>query len=255
MKKVDNESLKQLRRDITLANNQRVIDRILKTVLEEVKAVKEIHQEVLNESKRIKNLPPGKKGDPGRDARGLPGQKGKDGQTPIKGVDYWTKQDEEYLIVKILQHIRQPKDGQDAVVDIPALVKAVIEEIRSGQSLAVGDIKGLRPEIDSYRNQLAMKQAGQHGGGTTVSAGTNITLTPLSNGTTRIDAAGGAGLSILSPVGAVDSANVTFVFTDDPVVIVRDGSTLREGFGYSYNSGTNTATLDIPPSFDLYGLK
>lgn len=78
----------------------------------------------------------------------------------------------------------------------------------------------------------------------------------------RIDSATGrilvdsanAGITVLSPTGTVNSVNTSFVFSSQPTVIVNDGVTLRVNFGWTWNSGTLTATMSIPPSFDLFGI-
>lgn len=42
----------------------------------------------------------GEKGDPGAD--GIPGEKGADGYTPVKGVDYWTEEDQAEMVQQVL---------------------------------------------------------------------------------------------------------------------------------------------------------
>lgn len=96
--------------------------------------------------------------------------------------------DEERVIRKILKKIPKAKDGESVSVD------DVYEELKK-RKLKIEHIDGLRQEVDSYRHQMAMKQAGQHGGGDTVRAGTGITITRNTDGTTTITAAG-AGTSV-----------------------------------------------------------
>lgn len=132
-----------------------------------------------------KNGADGIDGRDGRDGRdGIDGIDGKDGKTPIFRVDFFTKKDEEDLVSKILRFIKVPKKEE--------VVKDVLDTLTEDDVLGV---KRLQDDVSSYRNQLAMKQAGQHGGGDTVVAGDNISLTRNTNGTTTINALGGGGLS------------------------------------------------------------
>lgn len=52
--------------------------------------------------------------------------------------------------------------------------------------------------------------------------------------------AGGGGSSVETPVGAVDSSNVSFTVSNEPLWVVGDGITYFEGAGYSYSAGTIT---------------
>lgn len=61
----------------------------------------------------------------------------------------------------------------------------------------------------------------------------------------------GQTLEIVS--GAVDGSNTEFTFASPPAVLfVDEGRALRVGRGYT-NAG-NVATLDVAPTFDLFGL-
>lgn len=209
--------LNQLRRDEILAKNQLKVAQLGDSFLKEVADVRSFVDEVRQHVRRIQALPRGMRGERGPAGKDGVGKDGKDGYTPVKGEDYfdgktpvrgkdyWTDRDIDFIILAVLSRIRQPKDGEDAVVDEEALARKTAEYILEKELLEVKHVKGLRNEVDSYRNQLAMKQAGQHGGGTTVSAGNNITLTPLPNGTTRIDASGGSANLATEPVVAVQS--------------------------------------------------
>lgn len=69
-----------------------------------------------------------------------------------------------------------------------------------------------------------------------------------------LSGASGGGGTILSPTGTIDGSNVDFVFSEKPDWIVTDGATFRENFGWTWNGGTNTATMSNPPTFDLWGV-
>lgn len=55
--------------------------------------------------------------------------KGNDGYTPIKGKDYFTKEEIESISKEILSLIPKPKDGVDAVVDYEKILKVVYSKI------------------------------------------------------------------------------------------------------------------------------
>lgn len=198
--------LQQLKRDAMIAKATADLLKMHEGVNASVEEVRRMVAQYLAEAQRIKSLPKGERGDRGeRGIQGPPGnpggppgppgrdgKDGKDGKTPIKGKDYLTKADEDLLVLRVLSRIKPPKDGITPVIDYERIIKEAAKKIKEEKKLGWRDIDGLENELSSYRNQLARKQAGQHGGGTTVSAGTNITLTPLPDGTTRIDAAGTA---------------------------------------------------------------
>lgn len=170
----------------------------------------------------------------GRDGRD--GIDGIDGRTPIKGVDYFTQEDEDNFIQRILKKI--PK------IDIPDIVEKVIDELKDRD---IFDVKKLRGDLTSYRNQLAMKQSGQHGGGTTVSAGTGVTLTPLPDGTTRIDADGESTFESVSK--NLKSYPYELNYTGDNLTsIVYDlggGLTITKTLAYT---GDNLTTITLSGS-------
>lgn len=212
-------NLEQLRRDKILATHLNELDKKHTALLSSVEIVKSLVETNKREVSRITKLPKGDKGDPGEPGkRGVPGKdgytpiKGKDyfdGYTPIKGKDYFTKSDKEEVLLNTLARIRQPKDGENAVVDEVKIAEKAADIIKEKGLLETKDIKGLTNEMSSYRNQLAMKQAGQHGGGDTVVAGSGVTITPLPNGTKEISAPGGAGVVQTIVAGAGISVDST----------------------------------------------
>ena len=73
-------------------------------------------------------------------------------------------------------------------------------------------------------------------------------------GRVLVDSAG-SGLSIEDPTGSVNDVNVTFVFTEDPFLLIVNGQTLREDHGYTTNgSGTVTLAAPVGTGGDIYGL-
>ena len=69
-----------------------------------------------------------------------------------------------------------------------------------------------------------------------------------------VDNAGGSsGITLLPATGTVNGLNASFTFTQEPTVIVSDGATYRVGHGWTWNAGTLTATMSVPPSYDIFG--
>lgn len=64
---------------------------------------------------------------------------------------------------------------------------------------------------------------------------------------------GGGGFTRLPAIGAVNGVNTQFVFTQKPTYIVSDGAWYVENTGWTWNSGTYTATMTIPPNDIIFG--
>lgn len=173
------------------------------------------------------------------------GENGKDGKTPVLGVDYFTIPHQTAMVEKIMSKLPNPKDGISPEIDHEKLADHVLENIIKGKRLTKKDIAGLDEEITSYRSQMAHKQAGQHGGGTTIRAGSGIIATVNSDGTTTLSAPGAAA-SPLTPTGLVNASNTSYVVLSRPSSVIADGITYYEGFGYSY--AALNIVLDVPPS-------
>ncbi len=202
---------------------------------------------------RIRNLPEGKKGDKGE--RGERGEKGDQGPAGRDGVD-GVSPDIELVVAKAMARIRVPKDGKDAVVDNEAIVKELIEELKE---LPVSAFPNVERELISHRSQLAGKIYGKdtmvRGGGMTLEAGPNITLTPQANGTVLVTAAGGAsGVNVTTQYAltAVQAgADVTialsqltnFATYDQLVALYRNNVPQTEGASYNFTATATTVTV------------
>lgn len=154
------------------------------------------------------------------------GADGKDGKTPEK------EEIIEILKPILAEHISAffptPQDEEEAKKTAAdrlygMIVKAVAEEI--------GKVKGF------------------YGGGSAgdqVKAGTGVTITQNVLGQKVINVSSTS--TFATPTGTVNGTNDTFIVTAQPVYVVSDGITYFEGAGYSFNSGSNQITMDIPPS-------
>lgn len=173
---------------------------------------------------QIKQL---KQGDPGRDAdeeaivqkvlRAIPKpQDGKDGVTPAF----------EAIVAAILKRMPEQKPAKDGK---SVKVEDIIKELK--KSLTVKDIPGLENELAAQRSQLAGKIYGKdtwaRGGGDTVAAGTNVTITTNADGAKVINASGGGG-AVESVTGLntdnTDPANPVVQISVDGVTITGAGT-------------------------------
>jgi len=79
-----------------------------------------------------------------------------------------------------------------------------------------------------------------------------INVGSSSDSSSSSSSATGAATPIAPTSGAINGSNTAFVFATEPKVISRDGITIRQGYGFTWNSGTSTATLDIAPSYEVF---
>lgn len=180
----------RLRREVNIARATVKVHDLHQAFLAEVETLKALLAGNFREMNRIKNLPEGKQGPRGPiGPRGLPGKDGKNGADGKDAVI-----DFESIANFVMGRIKLPKDGKDAEVNIDELVDKAVEKILSEKKLKKEHIFGLETELRSI-GSLAGKRYGKdtwaRGGGMTMSAGQNITLTPQADGTVKIDASGG----------------------------------------------------------------
>lgn len=181
---------------------------------------------------------------------GPSGKDGKNGITPRKGVDYFDGKDG-----------RDGRDGRDGpkgdkgepgdIKDLsPQEIRDLLELLSDEDRLDAKYIKNLPQPITQVIQQ------GGHVGAyeTPIVAGSNITVTKNAFGNWVIasTAQGGVGTPTSPSSGTVDGSTVAFDFTTKPTLIVSDGATYRENFGWTWSG--STATLSVPPVYDLFAL-
>lgn len=153
--------------------------------------------------------------------------------------------DEERVIKAVLKRI--PKQ------EVKTIIKEIIKE-KSAMGVSIEAFERLQKVVDEFKN----KPSGYvHGGGDTVAAGSNITITTV-NGRKVISSTGGGGnFSVMQPTGDVDGINTVFTFASAPsVIVVDEGRTMQkvQKDGITTNwTGTTVITLSIAPEFDIYG--
>lgn len=236
-----------------LAFHTRMMADLLKVhdkFLSKIEELSSLLSEAITERKRIIELPEGKKGErgevgpagpQGEPGIGVNGRDGKDGVSP-----------DPLRVAQIATAlITKPKDG--TAPELNTIVEAVIEALKEKDSLGIGEkLEGISNEITSYRQQMAWKQAGQHGGGTTVSAGSNITLVPQADGTVEINASGGgSGTNVatqyqLTAVAAGADATIAlsqltnFATFSDLIAVYQNNVMLTEGLNFTLAGSTVT---------------
>lgn len=261
--------LQGLKNDLIGTVNQKIkeIDEKIKGHIDDLvnanQTIKNTQSQVIDHVGKIK------KGEPGKDADEEAIQKRLEAKFPKIDTEKLTQEilakvpkvkptDEEALTQRILKALPKNKASLKIIqesfeVDPMSVIEKIMALPKGKFKLKTEHIDGLEQTMNAFRSQLGRGYL--HGGGTTVAAGTNITLVKNANGTTTINASGGGGFIILNTASTVDGSNQTFVFstaTAQPTFIVSDGVyfTALDNNGntqWSWNSGTKTVTLTVPP--------
>lgn len=150
--------------------------------------------------------------------------------------------DEKTLIKKILAKIPKPKDGLNAEFDSELFIGQILERLEAKKP-EIKDIVGLQDAL----NNLRQVKSYIHGGGDTVSAGSNITIAVV-NGIKVINASAGGGTSILeTPTGTINGSNTSFTITQTPLanslMLFFNGQLLKENTDFTLSGTTITFTV------------
>lgn len=194
--------------------------------------------------------------------------------------------DEEKIIREVLRKIPRPEDGQDAKVDYDSIIERVLgllperpmvssdtaEDIRNKLELLDGEerlkrsaIEGLEDfdpaitkraiDILDKRTEYLINKA-TAATFTLTTTGSSGPATYSNNVLNIPQYTGGSGVSVLVPTGAVNGVNKVFTFTSAPVVVILDnGNTMNKTSSDSTANwtGTTTITLQIAPTFNIFG--
>lgn len=165
---------------------------------------------------------------------------GKNGKTPKRGVDYFTEDDEQRIIKKVHDKIKDTKvDDQD--------YSSFVEKIRKlpdDKKLKTGDISGLEQTMQAFRHQLANGYL--HGGGlSTVSH--DVSLTGDGTPNNPLSVVGSSANLIDNEI--VSGSGKSFTLANTPVLgsehIYAEGARLYPGVGNDYTiSGKNITTAN-----------
>lgn len=181
--------------------------------------------------------PQGEQGKAGKDGRnGRDGRNGIDGNNGNNG-----------------QEGKAGKDGRNGSTDSAEDIVTKLESLKKDARLSIKAIKGLDKFLadfgNSVKNGVSERSRDRIIGGTNLTAGTNITISP--SGVISSTGGSGTGFTLLTPTGTVDGSNANFVFTSKPTYIISDGAWYRENKGWTYSG--STATMAVPPSTDIWG--
>lgn len=201
--------------------------------------------------------------------KGDPGSPGKDANV-----------DHAELARQVIKLIPMPKNGTDAVVDHKKLAQEVSKHIRMPQDGEPGrapsleeifgylkenfkleDFPQVKNEMASYRSQLAGKKYGTdtfvRGGGDSVKAGNNVTITSNPDGTKTINASGGGSLTPITVSGTRDDSNVAFTAPSQPTMLNINGAFYLPTGGtytWTYLAGAITLNNPVGTSGSIFGV-
>ncbi len=171
------------------------------------------------------------------------------------------------IVEALKPHIPKVKHGKDAVIDHELLArqlqplikipKVKVPEVT--EEMILGAIKNkLKSEHIKDLDVIIDKKVRpyMHGGGDTVDAGTNITITTV-NGKKVISSTGGASLSVLAVTGTVNDSNVSFTVASQPTLVAINGVLYRttgDIITWTYLAGTLTLSQAVGTGGSVYAL-
>lgn len=183
----------------------------------------------------------GDKGDTGpAGARGMQGVQGDKGDRGVQGPDGQNGKDG-----------KNGKDGTNGITpDVSAVVDLVLKKIAGGEVIKPEHVKGLPGTLNELITHL--KLGGFRGGGDTVAAGTNVTISTV-NGVKTISTTGGAGNTFVYNE-VLGGSGTAFTFAVAPInglyTIYGRGQRLIKTTDYSV-VGINITTVDTWSASDL----
>lgn len=213
----------------------------------------------------------GEKGDigkPGKDGRdGMDGKDGENGKDGKDGKDA----DEKKILEKLKEkeiHIKEVRGVDEVLQQVGnsflQQAKGFVSKTLSGMAdvLAPNPTNGQVLSWDATLKKW--KPTTSSGSGIVVSvvggSGISVDSTDPAN---PIVAATGGGFTKLTATGTIDGSNKAFVFTQKPTYIVSDhawyqtvnaGPTASPTTNWTWNAGTSTATMAVPPLEDIFGV-
>ena len=200
--------------------------------------------ELQNSLSKIKQGPQGVPGPEGKPGIGISGKDGKNGRDGRHGLDG-----------------RDGRPGRDGMHADPMAVIEALRNLPEEKRLTTKDISGLDQTIQAFQSQMRGKMGYVHGGGDTVAAGTGISITRNSDGTTTI-ASTSTGFTELAATETPNGSTTVFTFataTAQPSFIISDNvwlkATTKSGtVNWTWDAGLKQATLTVPPQDDIRGI-
>ncbi len=136
-------------------------------------------------------------------------QDGTPGYTPVKGKDYFTRDEIEQIAMRAAKYVEPGRPGKDAKMDPEEFLKLFTQK---GKKLSTKHIDGLEQTISAHYNQLG-RNGYIHGGGDTVQAGSNVTITRNNAGHAVINAPNAGVTYVDNEVVAGSGTNWTLAGT------------------------------------------
>ncbi len=143
--------------------------------------------------------------------------------------------------------VPKAKDGDPGKDAKPEAVAAVITGMLKEGTLKINaeHVEGLDQKLAPIHD-LERRHNSIRGGGDTVAAGTNVTITRLPSGQAQINATG-AGLTPITVTGTVDDSNKSFTAATQPTLLNINGAFyLKTGGAYTWTYVGTTITLNQP---------
>lgn len=192
----------------------------------------------------------GPRGPQGESIQGPQGEKGEKGDRGDDGES--PEIDIQSIAQEVLQRIKAPKDGKDAVIDIEEITESVHKAFTSKKKLKPTDLDGWEQTIAPIRSLAA----GFRGGGDTVTAGTNVTITTNANGQKVISSSGGAGATFYTetPIGDINGINTVYTVANSITTIVAFSLNGQFIHPSEYSVAGTTITFVTAPDASLSGL-
>lgn len=209
---------------------------------------------------------------------------------PINGEDYiLTEKDKKEIaksitvpvVEKVIEKTEVIKEQPIVTNEIKEIAKyetgeQIIEKINNDEisKIKKEKVEGLDDEFNAVRDTISNipRGGGARGIQLYVDGGKKgmvnmINLIPGSGVTLNYSSAygrnditisaSGGSFAILTATGTIDDSNLDFTFISKPAIIVVNGASYIENVGWTWNSGTLTATLLTPPvgvGGNLYGI-
>jgi len=135
------------------------------------------------------------------------------------------------------------EDFKKIILNNGITVRDSLERLKGEERLdksAIRGIEGIEEDIKKIKAQPAFR---------VINAGASSSSSSSSSDAT------GAATPIAPTSGAINGSNTDFVFATEVKVIVANGVAIRQNYGFTWNSGTSTATLDTAPATgtDVFG--
>lgn len=216
--------------------------------------MRELDGVISNGKQKINNLKIAARGEPGKHA------------------------DEKAIEERVLARIPAPEAGEDAEpsevakivmdmlaaekedpIDAQVLVDQVIKQIVDKKVLKKEHVAGLSDDLKRLASQTKPGMGYVHGGGITrLTAGSNITIVKLADGSYRITAAGG-GFTVLVATEVPNGVRTVFTFagaTAQPTYMRVDGTLTKAvsasgTVNWTWNAELKQATLAVPAQDDI----